>query len=615
MDFNKLPMSEQKKMADLMFAQLSSKEELKDWIMLFFGLEYPYTMIDRESTSNPLDAIWQVYHAYKVNDGQVPGIIWLSARECLKTVSVAILEIILLLHFKLEIAHGAATEAQSHVCLRYIEGFLFKIECLMKIAGWENLTANKRTFEFGVPDGRRPFIKVVICTPRGMNSLHANLFVVDELDLADPAALAEGKNIVGYSRGIHGFTLFLSTRKYSHGLMAEIIDKKDEMGYDLLRWNLLDVTEKCLPDRYCPEFPKENRYVSQQLPLKQLAIEEYDLLSESEKKKFELLENVHSGCAKCLLLPICKTNLSKLPDDTTGGFYKPIKSVIQKFRENSPEIAEAQLLCWRPGSTGLVYPRFVNDPNNGNTISLSGAYETLTGEILNVQNELILLAKMRELGIEFFAGVDWGFSHDTVITVVAEIPNGEIWLMDTFASPGLEFSDVLLQAITYRDKYGPSKWFCDTAMPSHLKSFNKNGMKSPNFTKDVIGGIEAVRSKIVTSTGNRPFKILNIDNNKKMTSAILKHRFKLDGQGNPTPQPDDEPGVADACDALRYIFQNKWPVKGPQKPGVSWTETEKFNISQDPQNTNQMKNEILKRIGPGGLTISNGKKGGFHFNF
>lgn len=613
MNFKDISESEQKQIASLMFQPLSSEEEVKDWIMFYLGLEYPNTTCDKESNSNPLNAIWTVYNAFKINDGKVPGAIWLSARECLKTVSVAILEVLLMVHFKIEIAHASAVESQSHVCLRYIEGFLFKIEPLLKISGWANITQNKRTFEFSTPDGRKPFIKVVICTAKGMNSLHANLLVIDELDLADPAALNEGRNIVGFSRDIHGFTLFLSTRKYSVGNMAEAIEKSDEMGYTLLRWNLLDVTQQCSPKIHLPDEPKEDRYVTKNLPLLQLSKAEFDLIPDVEKPKWDLIEQAHAGCKKCLLLPICRKKLSELPDSANGGFYKPIQSVIQKFKENPPDIAEAQLLCWKPGSEGLVYPRFNAEVGRGNVITLKEAFETLHGPTnKTIFSELTILNELQQLGIPIYAGVDWGFTHDAVIMIIAKLPNDEIWILDCFASPGLEFSEILETAKGLRDKYHPQKWFADTAMPSHLLSFNKNGMKCPNFNKDVIGGIEAVRSKIVTAAGHRFLKVLYTENNKKVINAISKHRFII-SQGNVTPKPDDEPGIADIADSLRYIGQNLFPVRGPYKPAAVWTEENK-PVSSNPTAEQQMREEISKLVMEGPLEISTKKKGGFHFS-
>ena len=125
--------------------------------------------------------------------------------------------------------------------------------------------------------------------------------------------------------------------------------------------------------------------------------------------------------------------------------------------------------------------------------------------------------------------------------------------METYSCPGLEFDDMLEVAKSFRDKYNPIKWYCDTAMPAYIKSFNKNGMRCQDFKKDVLGGIAAVRSKIVNSSGKRTLKIIENDNNKRTVEAIAKHRFQLDAQGNVTPNPADEPSIADKCDALRYI--------------------------------------------------------------
>ena len=77
--------------------------------------------------------------------------------------------------------------------------------------------------------------------------------------------------------------------------------------------------------------------------------------------------------------PYVKLRLSQKPQTATGGFYKPISSVIQKFAENDVEIAEAELLCWKPGSEGLVYPRYSDKVDTGNVISIKKAYETIIG--------------------------------------------------------------------------------------------------------------------------------------------------------------------------------------------------------------------------------------------
>lgn len=633
MNFLALSDKEKSQYSDLMFQPLSSVEEIRDWIRFYLDLEIPIEITDPDSNSSPLDAIWQIYQVFKNNSGDVtPGAILLSCREGMKTVSVSLLEILLLLHFQLDIAHAAAVESQSLVGIQYIESFMFKIEPLVKLRGWTNITQNKRTIKYKTPEGKTPFIKVLICTPKGMNSLHANVLFLDELDLADPSALKEAKNIVGYSKGIYGMTVYLSTRKYAFGNMNAALDKSADMHYKVLQWNVLDVTERCPASRHLPDEPKVDKYIAKNLPLLQITKDQFEALPATEHSKYQLIQDVHAGCAVCPLLPICKMRLSNKPAKAVGGFYKPIQAVIQKFRENDPDTAEAQLLCWKPGSQGLVFPRFkkeenVVEANKTNVMSVGEAYFQLTGKRNSHVSEEVLLKTMTAAGIEFFAGVDWGFTHDAVITIVARLPDGQIWVVDCFASPGLEFSDMLETGIKFRDRYHPQKWFCDPAYPANVKSFNGNGMRSPKFSKDVAAGVEAVRSKITNASGKRLFKVIKTPTTNKLIEALSKHRFLLDGAGNPTTKPDDEPQIADICDTLRYIGENLFPVKGTKKilhamignDGKALdgsTEEGRADLAKQQLNSQIMINEIARLVqNPSGIVGGSGRKGGFYFTF
>jgi hypothetical protein len=623
MDFKGMTEDQKMEMAELMFAPLQSADDIKDWARTFLDLELPLGQTDLDSNSSPLDAIWQIYEATKNNSGDVtPGFILLSARECLKTISVAILELLIMMHFSLTVAHGAATETQSAVALGYINDFIMKVEPLLLVMGWENITQNKRTIQYRTPDNKTPFIKIVICNPKGMNALHASHLVLDEADLADPIAIKEAKNITGYSKGFYGIKVYLSTRKYAFGNMQEAIDKAPEMNYKILNWNILDVTQVCPETRHKPELPKRDMFVAKKLPLRQISGEEFNLLPDPEKNKYELLSNVHGGCVGCKLLPVCKTRLSEKSKNATGGFYKPITSVIQKFAENDPETAEAQLLCWRPGSEGLVYPRYSDKIDVGNVLSIKNAYETLTGkeppDHVSIQN---IYGILKSLDIPVYCGVDWGFDHDSVILAMARIPNGEVWIIDAFASPGLEIQDLIPIGINFKERFNPIKWFADSSSPAYIKAFNRNGMACAKFTKDVQGGIGAVRSKIMTATGRRLLRILETDSTKKVRTSIMKHRFILDGQGNVTTTPDDEAGIADICDALRYLGQNMFPISGPQKASITSVnpndpsnkvpEEQKFT----PEQHERMRNELEKVLGKPPSSSGRGGRGGFRFTF
>src|ERR1035437_282493 len=380
MDFKSLTDDQKKEFAEMMFSPLESSEDIKDWARSFLDLELPLEITDPGSTSSPLDAIWQIYNAAKNNTGDVtPNFILMSCREGMKTVSVAILELLIMLHFSRTVAHAAATEEQSAVAIGYIGDFITKIAPLLEVSKWENMTQNKRTIKYKTPEGKTPFIKILICTTKGMNSLHANFLFLDELDLADPAAIKQGKNIAGFSRGFYGIRVYLSTRKYAFGNMQEAIDKAEETNSTILSWNILDVTESCPTTRHKPELPKRDMFVARNLPLVQISGDDFNGLPDIEKPKYDMIPNVHGGCVGCKLLPVCKTRLSQKPQTATGGFYKPITSVIQKFADNDVDVAESELLCWKVGSAGLVYPRYIDKTKDGNVISIKQAYETLIG--------------------------------------------------------------------------------------------------------------------------------------------------------------------------------------------------------------------------------------------
>ena len=402
------------------------------------------------------------------------------------------------------------------------------------------------------------------------------------------------------------------------------IDMAPISGDKIVRWNIIDVTERCPEKRHKPELPKHDVYVAKSLPLRTIDPDEYDVLSDPEKPKWELQAQVHEGCVTCKLLPVCRTRLAKREEKAIGGLYKPIASVINQFKKVSPDMAEAQLLCWKPSSKGLVYPRFEGTINSGNVLTPEKAWEIIQGEPPKKKkiSEFDFILMLRNTGIRFFAGVDWGYTHDFVIVIFAQLPNGEFWVVDCYSQAGLEFADCLNAAISYRDKWGIDKWFCDTAMPSHIKSFNKNGMKSPSFQKDVMGGIEALRSKIVDGSGRRLLKVINNDANQKVITAFQKHHFKLGNDGNPTLVPDDTPGTADQADAMRYVGQNLFPIRGPQKPGVVYTGADgKIIDTTTPEgmaevqrlSTNEqiMKDKMSELVQEGQFSGGTGRKGGF----
>jgi len=396
------------------------------------------------------------------------------------------------------------------------------------------------------------------------NSEHTNLMVVDEVDVVQyPQAFEEAKMIPGVLHGRFPMTVMTSTRKFAFGLMQKEITKAQELGRPIKHWNLIDITEKCLPERHKPDEDKQVRYINKSLPLRQISEEQYQKVPVEDQPRWDKIE-AYSGCASCKILPVCRMRLAHRRDTDIGGLYKPIPFTMNQFDTIEPDMAEAQLMCWKPSAAGLVYGRF-DQSEGANTLSLEAAWYNYTGsepfEGLTLDH---LIDEMHRNGVKFYVGGDWGFRHLFALIAGAILPSGEFWIFETFGMSGLEFDDMMKYSKMMRDKYLPKKWYMDTAQPMFIKSFKKNRMSCQKFTKDVMGGIESIRKMVVDSSNRRRLKVIKSPENKILIDGFHHHHFKTDAAGNITQDPDDEE-FADVMDSLRYLGQNLFGLKKTTK--------------------------------------------------
>jgi hypothetical protein len=130
----------------------------------------------------------------------------------------------------------------------------------------------------------------------GANSEHVPFMVVDEVDVVlkqNVPAYEEAKLIPSPWQGVRPITLYTSTRKFSFGLVQKELDEAEETGLLAIHWNIVDVTEKCPPERHLPQEPKipiwyrepggQNRGIA-------LSEDDFKLLSDEKKKDFKQTE-------------------------------------------------------------------------------------------------------------------------------------------------------------------------------------------------------------------------------------------------------------------------------------------------------------------------------------
>lgn len=558
----------EKAVAETFRQRFQTAEQLRDWIFLFLGIDFPLGHIDPDSNSSPSEWLFDAYKAIENNEGNVkPVYVVYSSRDSYKTLSCAALEVIAMVHFNLTVAHMAAIESQSKKAVQYINSFLRKIKPYLEYHGSSVDAQNTRNVTIKNPEGEIAYLTIIICTLAGANSEHTNLMVVDEVDVVRfPQAYEEAKMIPGVLRGRHPLTVMTSTRKFAFGLMQKEIEKANENNHPVLHWNMLDITERCPDDRHRPDLPPVTRYIAKRLPLRNIEPAEYDSFLEEKKSEYDKIQ-AHAGCATCHLLSVCKTRLSTRPEKDVGGLYKPIDFTINQFKKINPDMGEAQLLCWKPSSTGLIYARF--DSTEGeNTLSLNAAWERFTGNKTDYNITLTdLIDLFHKKGIPFYIGGDWGFRHAYALIAGAVLPSGEFWIFETLAISGLEFEDMIKYALYFRDKYKPKRWFMDTAQPMFIKAFKKRKMPCKEFKKDIMGGIESIRGQVVDSYNRRRLKVLKTTENEFIIKGFGFHHFRMDASGNLTQEPDDEE-YADVMDSLRYMGQNLFATKGNIRTGA-----------------------------------------------
>ncbi|HLD91663.1 MAG TPA: hypothetical protein VI911_11750 [Patescibacteria group bacterium] len=405
-------------------------------------------------------------------------------------------------------------------------------------------------------------------TVQDNNNFFANQYLVhnciDEVDVVqNPTALKEAKMIPSTYQGFFPLTVYLSTRKYSGGLMEKTLKEVEKAGGEILRWNILDVCERITHETAKIDEPKVTRYISRDLPMENLSPEEWEALNDEQKNRYEKFE-AYAGIAKHKMLSVMRNYLVDRPQDAHGGLFKSAVAVHNNFKTTPIDMADAQLLCNKPSASGLVYPRFIDELN---TLTAEQAVLRFIGEEIpdGVLNPFeYLIKQLKDLGIQFIGGADWGYTDYTALIVLALLPNGDVWLVDSFIENKLELDDIVKYASELQENYGISKWFVDQAYPAYIKTFKRKGMKCPKFKKVVEDGIAAVQGKIVDSNNKRSFFVLKTPVNQIIINSFGEYRWSLDGSGDTVegkPYHDTD-GIADIMDAIRYPFQNLFCKSG-----------------------------------------------------
>jgi len=605
------------KLRKLLFVPCETKEHLHLWIRTYLHLDMPDEIVDPDSTSSPMDLIWEVYDKARRNVADFDQILAYAARDSFKTLGAAVLEVLVVLHLQRNVAHMAAIKAQSQKSQSYVKGFFSKPylrdyvvkanESMREISRYYNEVTgeNLTTAEFEkTPENMKGkytlinnYIIIVVCTMAGANSEHVPFFVIDEVDVvADKKAYAEAKGIPAPWGGYLPITLYTSTRKFNYGLVQKEIDNANVSGLHIRHWNIIDVTARCPNDRHRPDLPKIDVMISKD-ELNTVTPQEHALFVPERQAKYEK-DTAYSGClSNCRIFAACRGRLATrtaVPEKRARqSLLKPVAHTQNMFKKVDLEFAKAQLLAWKPSTAGLIYPNFAAD-----THVLAGhkILQKITGEEHAPLRKHELIARLKEIdGVRFVAGMDFGYTHNFSV-VLAAVWGNYCFVLEVVSQAQIEVQQQIQLCNKAIMPYRP-QIYADPENPEAIIQFKKKGYRIKPVVKgpgSVIGGITVVRSLIRPGVGEPRFYLLADDLGCDLLRRRLgEYHWKLDAQGEPSDIPDDEND--DECDAMRYMAMSAFSGSA----GLATAESAAGVVVAPDREDNWVQQQIDKAIGLG----------------
>lgn len=628
------------------WAPCQSKEQLHDWVLVFLGVDLSDGLVcdddvaEAPSNSSPLDVAWEVYVAAMRGDPDFQRVLIYSSRDSGKTLVTSVLELLCLFHLGRDVVHLAATQEQSNVCSGYIAGYLQR--SIMREYVAEKNTRRITIEWYQTRDGkyrmsaasfaamkradpregerwvrRTQKMIIAVSTLAGVNAAHGSFFAIDECDLIPPNVYKEANvGITTETRdGKPPITMIVSTRKFSFGMVQKEIDDAAKTQIHIRHWNLLDVTKPCPPERHLPSEPRQVIYTSDAM-LTAISEADYAVMDTVEQAKYQQLQG-YAGCLKnCRLFSVCKGRLAT-KQKSKSGMLKGLHHVTEKFTTSDVDFAKAQLLCWKPGSVGLVYP-FLSAHRH--LISAARAAEIITGDKSGRDFGLGSLLKIfSDVGVTYAAGMDFGFTHNFAVAL------GALWGNTLFVfrapqMPGLETAQKIDLCDRTIREFNPTI-YPDSESPSDIKSFRRAGYRMVKFKKDVKLGIDAVRTKVMPALGSPPeiYFIQDDPGVDFLFKQLQKHHFMIDAAGNPTGDLADDDD--DGPDALRYLCQNLFGKKihkrGQRRTAAlpqDLTDTPPLKVEVQRHNEQLWTQQIRGATQPSTAGSTKYKKGRFFFS-
>lgn len=355
-------------------------------------------------------------------------------------------------------------------------------------------------------------LSILTASQKSVRGPKIQLLVRDEVDEIDPELWAASGGMLASRGGVRARTLDLSTWHRVGGPMGQLVERADEKGIALHKWNIWEVISTCPEDRH-----QNGR-----------------------------------GCDACSLEFACRAKAREVhgdPDRRIGiaaeavcGLCMLDDAIEFMARQWDRATWDAEAECKRPSAAGLVYADF--------------------DEAVHVIDAAGVPADL-----DVYLAVDWGYNVFAGLLLGVDA-NDTVYLLDTYRAPAavLERHAEHLRAHPLWPRVRDT--FCDPAGLatndqtglSNVQQFRRCGIRctctlNPRW-RPVAAGVSLVRSFLRPAAGPPRFFVLRTPNNRAFVRDI--HSY-LNRQVNGLYVDDPvKPQAADhTMDALRYFFVNR----------------------------------------------------------
>ena len=594
-------------MRRLLLQRLKNKQHLRQWCKTFLEVDLQDCTVSRFSTSNPLDMVWEVYDfcLRQTNQDEPESHFYIAGRSSQKTLSCAVIQILMPLHFGRGVVHFGGTEDQANRQYVYFKKFVsrpyiaehLKEEPKMSIT---NLSVN----------GKESSIEVLALTAQSVQGAHQPIVTIDELVSLAPNKVAAYPDIAGVpsytEEGLPWVKVGISSRKGRHTVIEKEYDERERTGAKFKFWTVFENTQRC-PDSRSGTQDLE-MFVSVQ-ENKALLKDDYLALEPEQQIRYERVI-AKEKCIECPLRAVCAGDAKKQTSKCKA--LRPIQATISNFKQSNYDWFLSQSMSMQPSADDLVYPRF------DRTKFIKTPREMLTifmGEDPGTQiSEQVLIDQMKKIGVKRYAGLDHGYTHPTAIVIVYEDARGNAYVMRSVEVSGLEPPQKVDLVKSLHNIYDFTIIYCDPEDPSTNGMIGRQVRVGAIFKKDVSAGHAFIRYKMSPPYGDT--KLFGLEGNtQSLVDNFEKYHFKKSSDGKLTEEVQKT--YDDSHDALSYVAQNRWKLRG--EVHVSAVPIQDTSVGKTYTSDEQgvwLKDEIQKTIVDlgGNKVTKSSKKGGFYWD-